>query len=60
MKPDWIKIKDVARAARDKIDRCNKPGSRMRFAYIDSLRTARGHGYTGTDRQWETFVRRVD
>lgn len=58
LKPDWPKIIEIAECAGAKLGNGKKPGLWTRTVYLHSLHQAQEHGYRGTAREWEIFVRR--
>ena len=54
---NWPKIVAIALKADADLGKCNKPGQRMRFIYLDSYRDACALGYPGDEDDWQSFIR---
>jgi len=58
MSPDWPKIIALAQSAGRRLGNGKKPGLRTRSVYRISYVAACQAGYSGTELDWEIFIRR--
>jgi hypothetical protein len=58
-KEQWQQIQAIARQARDRADKHNKPSNHLDAIYWRSYVDARELGYGGTEDDWRQLVRTI-